>query len=90
MGLGWTKAAAAPTCKGTQAMMTDNLRRTAFSPLYEEDVTEWEEVMGYRMPTTVAGLDTEYRALRNTVVAQDYSMLYKWFVEGPTARTVVD
>ena len=71
-------------------MMTDNLRRTAFSRLYEEDVTEWEEVMGYRMPTTVAGLDTEYRALRNTVIAQDYSMLYKWFVEGPDARTVVD
>ena len=71
-------------------MKTENLLRTAFSPLYEEDVTEWEEVMGYRMPTTVAGKDPEYRALRNTVIAQDYSMLYKWFVEGPEAQTVVD
>lgn len=71
-------------------MKTESLLRTAFTPLYEKDVQEWEEVMGYLMPTAVAGLETEYHALRNAVVGQDYSMLYKWFVEGPDARKAAD
>lgn len=73
--------------------MTSNsgsLLRTAFTPLYEEQVTEWEEVLGYRMPTSITGIEAEYQALRTAVIAQDYSMLYKWSVEGPAARSTVD
>lgn len=73
--------------------MTTNhgaLLQTPLTPLYEAQVTEWEEVLGYRMPTSVLGVDAEYKALRTAVIAQDYSMLYKWFVEGPDARTTVD
>ncbi|HWH26806.1 MAG TPA: hypothetical protein VNT53_09200, partial [Pseudolysinimonas sp.] len=67
-----------------------DLKKTAFTSLYENDVQEWEEVMGYQVAAVVVGTEKEYAALRTDVIAQDYSMLYKWFVEGPAARETVN
>lgn len=66
------------------------LRQTPFFPRFAERVKEWEDVMGNAVALEIVGAETEYAALREAVVGQEYSMLYKWFVVGPEAIRTVD
>ena len=71
----------------------EGLRPTPFSPRYpdglESDV-EWIDVYGFAVPLWVTDPESEYDAVRNRVGAIEYSMLFKWFIEGPDARALVD
>ena len=68
----------------------DGLRSTPFSPRYPDGLEEWIDVYGFAVPLWVTDPESEYDAVRNRVGAIEYSMLFKWFVEGADARTLVD
>ncbi len=61
------------------------LRPTPFSPCYPEGIEEWIDVYGFAVPLAISDPMEEYDAVRNRVVALEYSMLYKWHVDGPGA-----
>jgi aminomethyltransferase len=63
---------------------------TPFVPRYADRVAEWVEGYGYGAPVAVTNPDDEYRAVREGVAVMDFSMLYKFDVEGPGALEVVD
>jgi aminomethyltransferase len=68
----------------------DGLRSTPFSPRYPDGLDEWIDVYGFAVPLWITDPESEYDAVRNRVGTIEYSMLYKWFVEGPGARAIVD
>ena len=45
---------------------------------------------GFAVPLWITDPESEYEAVRNRVGAIEYSMLFKWFVEGDDARGIVD
>ena len=51
---------------------------------------EWVEGYGYGAPVAVSNSDAEYRAVREGVAVMDFSMLYKFDVEGPGALEIVN
>jgi aminomethyltransferase len=65
------------------------LRPTPFSPRYPE-IEEWIDVYGYAVPLSISSPASEYDAIRRRVALLEYSMLYKFHVEGPDAVAVVD
>jgi aminomethyltransferase len=69
-----------------------NLRPTPFSPRYADAVEEWIDVYGHAVPLFLGdpGDPEEYAAIRTAAGFSEYSMLYKWFVEGQDAVAVVD
>lgn len=71
----------------------EGLRPTPFSPRYPdglESEVDWIDVYGFAVPLWVTDPESEYDAVRNRVGAIEYSMLFKWFVEGADARALVD
>lgn len=68
----------------------ENLRPTPFSPRYADDVEEWIDVYGHAAPLFLGDPGEEYAAVRGAAGISEYSMLYKWVVEGPHAVAVVD
>ena len=68
----------------------EGLRPTPFSPRYPDGIDEWIDVYGHAVPLWISDPAREYDAVRNRVVALEYSMLYKWHVEGPNAIKAVD
>src|SRR4051812_27687579 len=68
----------------------EGLRATPFSPRYADTVTEWIDVYGYAVPLFLTDPAQEYHAICTTAGISEYSMLYKWHVEGPEAITTVD
>jgi aminomethyltransferase len=67
-----------------------DFRLTPFFPRYADRVGEWVEGYGYGAPVEVTNADDEYRAVREGVAVMDFSMLYKFDVEGPGALEIVD
>ncbi len=67
----------------------DGLRTTPFSARYPE-IEEWIDVYGHAVPLWISDPESEYDAIRNRVSVLEYSMLYKFHVEGPDAVAVVD
>lgn len=64
----------------------DGLLATPFDPMYPQDLeTEWIDVCGYAVPLWVGNPGDEYAAFRERVGILEYSMLYKWDLEGPGA-----
>lgn len=68
----------------------DSLRSTPFSPRYADRVEEWIDVYGHAVPLFLSDPDEEYAAIRTAAGISEYSMLYKWYVEGPDAVAVTD
>ncbi len=60
------------------------------SSRFEHQVKEWEDSFGMVFAVDYGNPDAEYEALRNKVVALEYSTIRKWFVEGPDAVITVD
>ena len=69
---------------------THDFKLTPFVPRYADQVEEWVEGYGYGAPVAVSNSDDEYRAVREGVAVMDFSMLYKFDVEGPGALEVVN
>lgn len=68
----------------------EDLRPTPFSPRYADSVAEWIDVYGHAVPLALGDPDDEYAAIRHAAGISEYSMLYKWFVEGPAALATTD
>ncbi len=67
-----------------------DLRDTPFSPRYPQQIDEWIDVYGYAVPLWITDPESEYDAVRTRAGALEYSMLYKWHVEGLGAAETVD
>jgi len=64
----------------------EGLKPTPFSAHYPADLqTEWIDVYGYAVPLWIGGPADEYAAFRERVGILEYSMLYKWHLQGPGA-----
>ena len=68
----------------------EGLRPTPFSPRYPEGIEEWIDVYGHAVPLWIDDPAKEYEAFRTQAGALEYSMLYKWHVEGPDAVGTTD
>jgi glycine cleavage system aminomethyltransferase T len=68
----------------------ESLKATPFSPRYADRVEEWIDVYGHAVPLSLGDPAEEYGAIRNAAGATEYSMLYKWHVEGPSAVATAD
>lgn len=69
----------------------DGLKATPFHPMYPSDLeTEWIDVYGYAVPLWIADPADEYAAFRERVGILEYSMLYKWDVQGPDAVVIAN
>ena len=66
------------------------LRATPFSPRYPDTVGEAIDVYGCAVPLFITDPSAEYLALRNAVAVLEFSMLYKWDVQGQGAIEVAD
>jgi glycine cleavage system aminomethyltransferase T len=67
-----------------------SLKATPFSPRYADRVEEWIDVYDHAVPLVLDDSAKEYSAIRNAAGATEYSMLYKWHVEGPRAMATAD
>ncbi|MFM9683033.1 hypothetical protein, partial [Streptomyces brasiliscabiei] len=63
----------------------EGLSTTPFAPRYADRVEEWIDVYGNAVPLAIGDPAEEYEAIRTAVGASEYSMLYKWHVEGENA-----
>jgi len=68
----------------------EGLSATPFSPRYADRVEEWIDVYGNAVPLAIGHPAKEYEAIRTAVGASEYSMLYKWHIEGEAAVATVD
>ncbi|MEU1516410.1 aminomethyltransferase family protein [Streptomyces sp. NPDC005811] len=68
----------------------EGLSTTPFAPRYADRVEEWIDVYGNAVPLAIGDPAEEYQAVRTAVGASEYSMLYKWHVEGERAVAAVD
>ena len=68
----------------------EGLSTTPFAPRYADRVEEWIDVYGNAVPLAIGDPAEEYEAIRTAVGASEYSMLYKWHVEGADAVAAVD
>ncbi|WP_460062447.1 aminomethyltransferase family protein [Streptomyces sp. YKOK-I1] len=68
----------------------EGLRSTPFAPRYEDRVEEWIDVYGHAVPLAIGDPAEEYEAIRTAAGASEYSMLYKWHVEGEGAVATAD
>ena len=68
----------------------EGLSTTPFAPRYADRVEEWIDVYGNAVPLAIGDPAEEYEAIRTAVGASEYSMLYKWHVEGEDAVAAVD
>jgi aminomethyltransferase len=68
----------------------EGLSTTPFAPRYAARVEEWIDVYGNAVPLAIGDPAEEYEAIRTAVGASEYSMLYKWHVEGEDAVATVD
>ncbi|MEQ0558255.1 aminomethyltransferase family protein [Amycolatopsis sp. NEAU-NG30] len=66
------------------------LSTTPFAPRYADRVQEWIDVYGNAVPLAIGDPVEEYNSIRTAVGASEYSMLYKWHIEGPDAVATVD
>lgn len=57
---------------------------------FANQVEEWDESFGMPFARDYGDPAAEYSALRNGVVALEYSTIRKWYVEGPDAVAAVD
>jgi aminomethyltransferase len=57
---------------------------------FADRVSEWADSFGRPFAIHYGDPAKEYRALREAVVALEYSTIRKWFVEGPDAVAAVD
>jgi glycine cleavage system aminomethyltransferase T len=67
-----------------------SLKPTPFSPRYAGRAEEWIDVYDHAVPLTLGDPADEYAAIRNAAGATEYSMLYKWHIEGPAAVATAD
>ena len=66
--------------------MPEGLMTTPFHAMYPADLaTEWIDVYGYAVPLWVGDPEDEYNAFRERVGILEYSMLYKWDLQGSGA-----
>lgn len=70
--------------------LPDGLSPAPTTPRFEGVVRGWEDICGMAFAKAYGDPDREYAALRRDVVAIEYSVLYKWFVEGPDAFDTVN
>lgn len=69
----------------------ETLKATPFHFAYPPDLeTEWIDVMDYGVPLWVSDPEDEYDAFRNRVGLLEYSMLYRWDIQGQGAVATVD
>jgi aminomethyltransferase len=68
----------------------EGLAATPFSPRYADRVEEWIDVYGHAVPLSFGDPAEEYSAIRAAAGATEYSMLYKWHVEGAGAVATAD
>lgn len=68
----------------------EGLLPTPFSPRYADRVEEWIDVYGHAVAVALDDPAAEYAAVRTAAGVTEYSMLYKWHVEGPGAVAAVD
>ena len=68
----------------------EDLLPTPFSPRYAGRVEEWIDVYGHAVAVALDDPAAEYAAVRGAAGVTEYSMLYKWHVEGPGAVAAVD
>lgn len=66
------------------------LTASPFHPLNPDHVEEWLDVNGYAVPLVVSDPVQEYQAIRRRVGLIDFSMLYKWDIQGPGALDAAD
>ncbi|QKZ20838.1 aminomethyltransferase family protein [Streptomyces chartreusis] len=71
-------------------VLPEGLRSTPFAPRYADRVEEWIDVYGHAVPLFISDPAEEYEAIRTRAGASEYSMLYKWHVEGDDAVVAVD
>lgn len=57
---------------------------------FADRVSEWTDVFGMAFATNYGDPNKEYEALREAVVALEYSSIRKWFIQGPDAVTTAD
>ncbi|GGZ01625.1 aminomethyltransferase family protein [Streptomyces olivaceoviridis] len=72
------------------ALPPEGLHSTPFSPRFADRVEKWIDIYGHAVPLFISDPVEEYEAIRTAVAALDYSMLYKWYVEGEDAVATVD
>lgn len=70
--------------------IAEGLRATPSSPRYADQVGEWVDVYGYAVPLLFDDPVKEYNAIRGAAGVTEFSMLYKWHVEGAGAVATVD
>ena len=68
----------------------DNLKKTPVADYDGEDVVEWLDVFGYRIPLAWGDVPAEYAAVRNHAAAMEFSMLSKFDAEGSGALETVN
>lgn len=68
----------------------DGLRPTPFAARYPAGIEVWIDVYGHAVPLWLTDPGEEYDAIRNGAALLEYSMLYKWYVEGAGAVETVD
>lgn len=64
----------------------------ALTPFHQftPDDAEFIDVYGFAVPLWISDPESEYDAIRNRVGILEFSMLYKWDIEGPGAVAVAD
>ena len=68
-----------------------DLRSTPYSIFYPGDLeTEWIDVFGCAVPVSCGDIEAEYGALRTSVAAMEFSMLYRWDLVGEGALDAVN
>ena len=67
-----------------------DLALTPFHEFTPESVEEFIDVYGFAVPLWITDPASEYDAVRNRVGISEFSMLYKWDLQGPGARQAAD
>ena len=67
-----------------------DLRTTPYSVFYPDGLEMWRDIFGCALPIHCGDPAGEYQALRNACALMEYSMLYRWHVEGPGALDAVN
>jgi aminomethyltransferase len=68
----------------------DGLKLTPFHQFTPPSIDEFIDVYGYAVPLWITDPASEYDAIRSRVGMLEFSMLYKWDIEGPGALGVAD
>lgn len=70
--------------------MPVGLKSTPTTARFADRVSGWEDTFGMAFALDYGDPALEYTALRENVVALEYSVLRKWYIEGPRALETID